>query len=65
MINRIQIQTESVHIELVLKLKLNLSSGKKKKMNSHRIKRNLHRMFKITNKCHVPNNFGRKCILAE
>ena len=28
-------------------------------MNSHRIKQNLHWMFKITNKCHLRNNFGR------
>ena len=40
------------------KLKINSSSGKKKKINSHRIKRNLHWMFKITNKWRVPNNFG-------
>ena len=46
-------------------LKINSSSGKKKKINSHRIKQNLQWMFKITNKWHVPNNFGRKCILAE
>ena len=41
-------------------LKTNFSSGKKKKIHSHRIKRNLHWIFKITNKWHVPNHFLKK-----
>ena len=42
------------------RLKINSSSGKKNKINSHRIKQNLHWMFKITNKWHVPRQFWKK-----